>query len=152
MIYFQDEKIFNKIRVKRKSLCLPHYRPGQWLLVGKLSDLKISILCLQGITECFWIRPNHKGQGRPRHTLGMPQVYAETAPKVQANRASLGSEVQHQEAQIRESVSMQFLSASVCNPCRPHSCRSLCLTVELSEQRWTKRVPAAVRARSSWSS
>lgn len=34
----------------------------------------------------------------------------------------------------------------------PHACSSLCLSVLLSEQRWTKRVPAAVRARSSCSS
>lgn len=35
---------------------------------------------------------------------------------------------------------------------RPHCCRSLCFTVALSEHRCTKRVPAAVRARSSCSS
>lgn len=35
---------------------------------------------------------------------------------------------------------------------RRHPCSSLCLMAVLSEQRCTKRVPAAVRARSSCSS
>ena len=56
------------------------------------------------------------------------------------------------QRQAGASVAVRAASVPLGLPAPPHCCRSLCFTVALSEQRWTKRVPAAVRARSSRSS
>lgn len=65
----------------------PRSWPGQRCLRGrKLSDLKTGTLHLQGITGCFWIRPSHKGRGRPRYTLGTPQVQRSAARGAQVEK------------------------------------------------------------------
>lgn len=124
----------------------------QGCLHQRLSDLKSGTLCLQGISGCFLIRPSHTGQGRPRYRLGSPTGIVLREPNmywpaehhwIQRSNSQGGP---HQRVYVCAIPSSQRVHP------RPHSCRSLCLTVELSEQRWTKRVPAAVRARSSWSS